>query len=632
MKLHVFTSGLLFLLGFASTIFAQPRTNKTNSDIAPANIRPLVNRGHSHNDYRQNIPFLQAYYSGAGSIEADVYFHNGRLYVAHAKEEIRDGFTLDSVYLRPLVALFTKNNGRPYADSSFSLQLVIDIKEDHEHVIPELLRELAPYQRVFNDPANKHCVRVVLSGDMPEPAHFTDYPSYILFDGRPYTKYTDQQISRVAMISDAITEYTKWNGKGTLTRQDSVKLRQMIEAAHQRHKPFRFWATPDSPNSWIQLEKLGADWINTDHPQQLHDFYINRKKLLFANPSPYQVYKPAYKIDGANKKVKNVILIIGDGMGPAQLQAGQTANHGQLNITQCRFIGFSQTAASNSGNTDSAAGATAMATGHKTNNRAIGTGPNDEPLANLPDALSAHGIRSGIISSGDITDATPAAFYAHQPDRDSSNAIAADLLTSHVDVLIGSNQKSFLQNKDKGLMNKLSAAGYQLHLKLNELEKANGGKQLVLLSDADTRPVKDGRGDMLKTSILQTIRLLSGNKKGFFIMAEGAQIDYGGHANDLPYVVTELHDLDKTVAEALKFADEDGETLVIITADHETGGLTLLDASANNGMVLGSFSTNDHTSINVPVFAYGPHAQDFTGTYPNTALFYKILNLLKAAK
>ena len=111
-------------------------------------------------------------------------------------------------------------------------------------------------------------------------------------------------------------------------------------------------------------------------------------------------------------------------------------------------------------------------------------------------------------------------------------------------------------------------------------------------------------------------------------MAEGAQIDYGGHANNLPYVITELHDFDKTVAEALKFADADGQTLVIITADHETGGLSLLDASTAKGMVLGSFSTNDHTSINVPVFAYGPHAQDFIGTYQNTEIYHKILKLL----
>ena len=108
-------------------------------------------------------------------------------------------------------------------------------------------------------------------------------------------------------------------------------------------------------------------------------------------------------------------------------------------------------------------------------------------------------------------------------------------------------------------------------------------------------------------------------------MAEGAQIDHGGHANDLPFVVTEQLDFDRVIGEALQFADKDGETLVIVTADHETGGLSLLDASAKNGMVRGNFSTDDHTNIMVPVFAYGPGAANFMGTYKNNEIYSKIL-------
>ena len=108
-------------------------------------------------------------------------------------------------------------------------------------------------------------------------------------------------------------------------------------------------------------------------------------------------------------------------------------------------------------------------------------------------------------------------------------------------------------------------------------------------------------------------------------MTEGAQVDYGGHANDLPYVAMEVLDFDKTVGEALRFADQDGETLVIVTADHETGGLTLLDGNYPKGYVGGQFSTNDHTAIPVPVFAYGPRSGLFRGVYENTAIFNKIL-------
>jgi alkaline phosphatase len=112
-------------------------------------------------------------------------------------------------------------------------------------------------------------------------------------------------------------------------------------------------------------------------------------------------------------------------------------------------------------------------------------------------------------------------------------------------------------------------------------------------------------------------------------MAEGSQIDYGGHANNLAQVITENTDFDRMVGDALRFADEDGQTLVIVTADHETGGLTLLDGNIAKGYVLGDFSTNDHSGTPVPVFAYGPHSGDFRGVYNNTEIFKKILALMK---
>ncbi|QNK65020.1 alkaline phosphatase [Pedobacter sp. PAMC26386] len=565
-----------------------------------------------------------------GSIEADVFLKDGQLFVAHELKEIKPEATLLKQYLEPLYRLYKENGNHPYKDPKLKLQLVIDVKEDYPHVLPQLLKELKPFQDMVNRPINPDAVSIVISGDMPVPANFKDYPALISFDGRPTTVYTDAELERVAMISDELTHYTVWNGKGTPTHIDEVKLKAVIDAAHQKGKPFRFWATQDSPNTWLELEKFGVDWINTDAPEKLRDFYLRKDKLTYTNPVPYPVYQPAYKVDGTAKKVKNVILLIGDGMGLAQIHAGWIANHGNLNIAMIRNSGFSQTAASNSGNTDSAAGGSAIAMGEKTNNRYIGMGPDDKKRTNLVDTLATYGLISGIISVGDITDATPAVFYAHQLDRSYSEAIAKDFLDSHVDILVGSNQKSFLQNPDQTLMTKLESKGYTLSKSIADFKQKSKGKHLVLLPDSATRPVKDGRGDMLSQSLKQTIKLLSANKKGFFIMAEGAQIDYGGHVNDLKYVVTELHDFDKMVGDALRFADQDGETLVLITADHETGGLTLLDASAAEGRIQGEFSTNDHTNIMVPVYAYGPHSGDFTGTYPNNEIFKKILRLFTA--
>lgn len=587
-----------------------------------------VNSGHSHNDYHQNIPLLTAYYAGMGSIEADVFLKDGALYVAHDLSEIKAGITLKKLYLEPLASFYRQNGNRPYQDSTHRLQLVVDIKKDYAKVLAQLIKDLEGYQDVFNSSKNSKAIRIVISGDVPGPADFKNYPDYISFDGRPYTTYTEDQLKRVAMISDDIKNYTPWNGKGNPTAPDLAKLSTVIEKAHQQHKPFRFWATQDSPNTWIVLERLGADWINTDQPEKLKEFYLHKDKISYTNPVAYPVYTPEYKIDGLQKPVKNVILLIGDGMGLAQIHAGYIANHGQLNMSNIHNIGFSQTAAADAGNTDSAAGGSAMAIGEKTNNRYIGVGADQKKRTNLVDTLAGYGIKSGIISVGDITDATPAVFYAHQPDRSMSSEIAADLLDSKVEILVGSNQKSFFKNKDAALMNKLTDQGFKLNTSAAGFYKESKGRQLVLLPDTATRPVKDGRGALLKEALVHSLKMLSTNKEGFFVMAEGAQIDYGGHANDLPYVVTELHDFDKTVEAALRFADQNGETLVLITADHETGGLTLLDASAEKGMISGHFSTNDHTNIMVPVFAYGPGSAEFRGTYANNEIFHKILKVI----
>ena len=602
---------ILFIFFGIHSVSAQQKLNAGN--------------GHSHNDYKQQIPLLEAYYAGMGSIEADVFYRDGELFVAHESKEINPGKTLKKLYLDPLIRLYKENDRHPYPDLRQKLQLVIDIKEDYQKVISTLLADLKGYEFVFDPNINPSAIKIVMSGDIPPVDQFREYPLMISFDGRPGKKYTAEQLKRIGMISDDMSNYSVWNGKGTPTPADLQKMKAEIAEAHTKGKAFRFWATKDNPNSWKELEHMGVDWIGTDHPSMLKDFYQNRAKLEYINPAAYTPYKPSYKTDGLTNKAKNVILLIGDGMGLAQIQAGLSANFGQSNMINIKHIGFSRTEASNSDFTDSAAGATAMATGSKTNNRYISVDSNGRPLKAIPELLASYGIVSGIISNGDVTDATPAAFYAHQNERSMTQEIAADLLNSHVNILVGSKRKSFFDNKNSRLMEQLAGKGYAYQKDLQSFIASNTTKQLVLLDDSVTRRKLDGRGEMLKASFLKTIELLSKNKKGFFIMAEGAQIDHGGHANDLPFAVTEQHDFDRLVGEALRFADQDGETLVIVTADHETGGLSLLDASYKKGTVRGNFSTDDHTNIMVPVFAYGPGSADFIGVYPNTNIFSKII-------
>ncbi|MFW0718275.1 alkaline phosphatase [Pedobacter sp. N23S346] len=609
---------LLFFAFGIHSVSAQQKLNASN--------------GHSHNDYKQQIPLLEAYYAGLGAIEADVFYRNGELFVAHDSTEIKPTRTLKKIYIDPLVAFFKENGNKPYPNAGQKLQLVIDIKEDYKNVLATLLKQLKGIEPVFDQAKNPAAIKIVVSGNVPPVDEFQNYPQMIFFDGRPGKNYNGEQLKHIGMISDDLSHYSVWNGKGTPTPPDLEKMKAVIASAHQMGKPFRFWATKDSPNSWKELEQMGVDWIGTDRPKALSEFYQNRDKLEYVNTKRYEPYQPTYKSDGSLKKVKNVILLIGDGMGLAQIQAGLSANFGQLNMVNIKHIGFSRTEASNSDFTDSAAGATAMATGQKTNNRYISVGVDGKSLPSIPEILAPLGIKSGIITSGDITDATPAAFYAHQIERTMSQEIAADFQNSTVEVLVGSRRKSFTENKNAGLMPQLKSKGYQLQHNLKEFESATSGKQLVLLEDSVTRSILKGRGEMLKKSLLKSIEILAKNKKGFFIMAEGAQIDHGGHANDLPYAVTELHDFDRLVGEALRFADEDGETLVIVTADHETGGLSLLDASYKKGTVRGNFSTDDHTNIMVPVFAYGPGSQSFIGVYPNTDIFKRILEAFGISK
>ncbi|RYG07955.1 MAG: alkaline phosphatase, partial [Chitinophagaceae bacterium] len=438
-----------------------------------------------------------------GSIEADVFLRDGALFVAHESTEIKAERTLKNLYLSPLASLYKANGNHAFKNSNQKLQLVIDIKKEHTNVLNELIAELKNFGDVFNASKNPDAIKIVISGDMPTPSNFKNWPDYIYFDGRPEINYTPDELKYVALISQDIKKYSIWNGKGVPTPTDFAKLKKVIDDAHQLNKPFRFWATTDNPNTWIVLSRMGADWINTDHPDKLAEFYEHKEKLTYTNPNPYQVYTPAYRNDGANKKVKNVILLIGDGMGLAQIHAGIIANRGDLNISRIKNIGFSQTAAANSDNTDSAAGATAMATGEKTNNRYIGMGTDDRKRTNIVDTLNNFGVKSGIISVGDITDATPAAFYAHQTERTMSNEIASDLVSSKVEVLVGSNQKAFFNNKDAGLVDKLAKSGFSISKSLSDFSKQTKGKQLVLLPDEETRTVLLGRGDMLKQSLLK---------------------------------------------------------------------------------------------------------------------------------
>ncbi len=319
--------------------------------------------------------------------------------------------------------------------------------------------------------------------------------------------------------------------------------------------------------------------------------------------------------------------MIGDGMGVAQIYAGLTANKGSLNLEKCTAIGFHKNQSSDSYVTDSAAGATAFACGEKTYNGAISVDVNKKPLPTILEIAERNRLATGLVATCSSTHATPACFIAHQPSRSLDEAIAHDFLKTDVDVFIGGGRKFFEKRADgKNLIDSLKARGYQIANSIKEVTKVSKGKLAAFLADEQQQKFSEGRGDQLVRSTETALQILSQNPKGMFLMIEGSQIDWGGHADDTQYIINEMLDFDNAIGKVLDFAKKDGNTLVIITADHETGGFSLNDGDMKTGRVDGKFTTKDHTGVMIPVFAYGPGAENFIGIYENTAIFHKMIN------
>lgn len=329
------------------------------------------------------------------------------------------------------------------------------------------------------------------------------------------------------------------------------------------------------------------------------------------------------------KLPKNIILLIGDGMGLAQVEAAMKVSKKSLNIERCSQTGFTKTSSSDEYVTDSGAAATAIACGLKTYNGAIGVDSLGNNVKSILVYAEEAGLATGLVATSTITHATPASFIAHDDSRYNYEAIARDFLDIDIDVFIGGGLNHFTKRKDGlNLVEVLQNNGYQIATNTQELEQINSGKLAGLLNSESMPRMADGRREMLLKSAEKAIEILSQNKKGFFLMIEGSQIDWGGHDNNIDYMVSELLDFDTVVGAALNFAEQDGNTLVIITADHETGGLTILGDSILADSRAINFSTTNHTAVMVPVYAYGPQADNFTGIYENNLLFNKMMDAL----
>ena len=325
----------------------------------------------------------------------------------------------------------------------------------------------------------------------------------------------------------------------------------------------------------------------------------------------------------AERAPKNIILFIGDGMGLPQVTAGKVIK-GKLEMERCPVTGLVTTWSSSSLVTDSAAAATALATGEKTNNGALGVEPNGLPLKNVIEYAEENGKSTGVATACSLTHATPAGFITHTTSRKLDSEIAEQIAASDVDVLFGGGMdffKPFLPELTKKMAVAQTA---------EQFRKLGTPKQAAALLYPVHPPYAAERTVSLKELTQKAIEILSQDNDGFFLMVEGSQIDWAGHKNDGTNVVAEVVDFDNAVGAGLDFAAQDGSTLVIITADHETGGFALLGGSVQKKVVdKTGFTHGNHTATMVPLFAFGPGSAEFNGVQDNTDIGRKLINFVK---
>lgn len=334
----------------------------------------------------------------------------------------------------------------------------------------------------------------------------------------------------------------------------------------------------------------------------------------------------------AAKQPKNVIFLIGDGMGLAQIYLGMIENGNKLELERMKNVGFSKTYSADNFVTDSGAGGTALATGVKTKNHMIGLGPDSVAVETILEQAERNGLATGIVVSCAVTYVTPATFIAHQVNRKMYEECAADYLKTDIDVFIGGGRKYFDSRSDgRNLINELKAKDYQVATTFEDVLKVKSGKLAGLVHE-DQLPEASERGNYLPEATMAAVNILDNNKKGFFLMVEGSQIDWAGHSNDAGMMAREMIDFDKTIGAVLDYAEKDGNTLVVVTADHETGGLALIGGDVEGRKVKTNYALKNHSGIPVPVFAYGPGAQEFMGFMQNTDFKNKISKLLKLKK
>ena len=338
-------------------------------------------------------------------------------------------------------------------------------------------------------------------------------------------------------------------------------------------------------------------------------------------------------------EVKNLIYMIGDGMGLAHVSMLIIEDDYKNETFQSMSnVALATTYSANNRVTDSAAAGTALATGFKTNNSMLGV---DDSLVSHPsiiDLAEQSGMATGIVVTSEIYHATPGSFYAHVEKRYLSQQICSDLTRSGVDVLFGGGREEMSKADSTGVthFDRLLEQGYVVASDWSDVDSLTQGNVIALFADGHMPSMSVGRGDFLPKSTKKVLEILknnsSANDKGFVLMVEGSQIDFESHGNNAEALLAEMRDFDLAVREAMKFVDENPGTLLVITADHETGGLSAPsgdpDFTLSERGIDYRFGSGSHTATLVPVYLYGTGAEQINGVIDNTELAKRLMSVM----
>jgi len=339
--------------------------------------------------------------------------------------------------------------------------------------------------------------------------------------------------------------------------------------------------------------------------------------LVAAAPAARQAAPPPRTL-GPAAPVR-VILFIGDGVGAAYWTAARFAAE-RLAVESFPVVGLVDTRSASHKVTDSAAGATVYATGVRTYNGAIGVGPDSLPLETVLERAESKGMATGLVATSTITHATPASFAAHVRTRQDEPEIARQLAGKEIEVLLGGGRAYFDGSARPDSQNLLTA----LRRRYVYVEDAaalaaldpDTVRALLGLFAPQHMPPAPERAPRLAEMTAAALAVLDRDPEGFFLMVEGSQPDWRGHDNaPLAAVTAEMLDFDAAIRVALDYRARRPETLIVVTADHETGGLALQDSA---GALVARYTTRAHTAALVPLFAIGPGAERFGGLIPNT--------------